>query len=230
MRLAPLDDGVGAPSADIVRDTEGRRSLVLASDYRLDDVERMWSSMKDDYSPLVGIGAHHVVLYTSIREPNRVLVTIGIRHDASVAELLRSPAVFDWFDRAGVNDIPAIFAGEVLEKIDLAASETDTAAGVIVGAVSSVADVSELMNRVHDGLERFRDAGMRKLWVYRAIDDGQEVMTLLEIDSVASAQRWIDHPDAAAEWMSSPGIGGYPRLFVGKLAHVMNLTNPEAAR
>jgi hypothetical protein len=231
MSLASLGDAADAPGKGSGPSAEAQRSLVLASDYRLDDVERMWSLIKDDYkddySPLAGIGAHHVVVYTSILEPNRVLVTIGIRHRTSVAELLRSPAVFEWFDRAGVNDIPAIFAGEVLEKIDLTASDTDTAAGVVVGAVSTVGDVSELMARVHDGLERFRDAGMRKLWVYRAIDDGQEIMTLLEIDSVAGARRWIDQPDAAAEWMSSTGARGYPHLFVGKLAHVMTV---EAVR
>jgi hypothetical protein len=230
MSLAPLGQTAGAPGAS-EKGSAAAHSLVLASDYQLDDVERMWSLIKDDYkddySPLAGIGARHVVVYTSILEPNRVLVTIGLRHRASVTELLRSRAVFDWFDRAGVDDIPAIFAGEVLEKIDLAASGTDTVDGVVIGAVSTVADVSELMADVHSGLERFRDAGMRKLWVYQAIDDGREVMTLLEADSLASAQGWIDHPDAAAEWMSSAAVAGYPRLFVGKLAHVMNI---EAVR
>jgi hypothetical protein len=237
MKPVSPGDTVGVPGVSEKRsatDGEALRSLVLASDYRFDDVERMWSLIKDDYkddhSPLAEIGAHHVVVYTSILEPNRVLVTIGIRHRASVTELLRSPAVFEWFDRAGVNDIPAIFAGEVLEKIDLTAPGTGTTAGVIVGAVSTVADVSELMAEVHGGLERFRGAGVRKLWVYQAIDDGREVMTLLEIDSEASARHWIDRPDAAAEWMSSTGSGGYPRLFVGKLAHVMNLISPEAVR
>lgn len=225
MKLAPLSHSAGATDDDDAAGTESLHSLVLASAYRLDDVERMRSLLNDDYSPLASIGAHHVVVYTSILEPNWVLVTIGIRRRASVTELLRSPAVFEWFDRAGVNDIPAIFAGEVVEKIDLAATDMDTAAGVIVGSVSTVGDVSELMARVHGGLERFRDAGMRKLWVYQAVDDGREVMTLLEIDSVASAQRWIDQPDAAAEWMSGTEAAGYPRVFVGKLAHVINLVS-----
>ncbi|HET9877549.1 MAG TPA: fatty-acid--CoA ligase [Mycobacterium sp.] len=206
-----------------------QHSFVLSLDYRVDDVQRTWSLIKDSHSPLASLGAHHVVLYTSTREPDRVLVTVGIRHRASIEELLRSPAVFQWFDRSGVNDIPAIFAGQVLEKVSLAKSDPDPAgAGVIVGAVSTVGDVSNLMAKVHGDLDRFHDAGVRKVWLYRAVDDGQEVLTLLEIDSVANAQRWIDHPDAAAEWMSSAGMGGYPDLFVGKLAYVMDL-NLETA-
>jgi len=54
-------------------------SLILACDFRVDDVDRMWSWLKKHHDPLASIGAHHVVLYTSIWEPGRVLVTIGIR-------------------------------------------------------------------------------------------------------------------------------------------------------
>lgn len=223
MKLAPHGTGVGEPAGAASSDP-AQQSLVLASDFLVDDVDRAWSLIHDDHSPLAALGAHHVVFYTSIAEPNRVLVTIGIRHRTSVEEVLRSPKFFEWFDRAGVNDLPAIFAGEVLEKVELAAPGADApTGGVIVGAVATVSDVSEVMGRVHAGVERFRDAGIRKVWMYRAIDDGHEVMTLLEIDDAPSAQRWLDRPDTAAEWMAGVGIGGYPRPFVGKLAYVMDL-------
>ncbi|ORB03330.1 fatty-acid--CoA ligase [Mycolicibacter minnesotensis] len=202
-------------------------SLVLALDYRVDDVDRTWSLIEHDHSPLRGLGARHAVLYTSESEPNRVLVTIGLRHRASVKELLRSPAVFEWFDRSGVNDLPAIFAGEVREKINLAQSDSEQGGTeVIVGAVATVADPAELMAKVHVGLDRFAAAGVRKVWVYQAVDDGHEVMTLLEFDSAASAQRFNDHPDSAAEWMAGNGSGGYPRPFVGKFAAAIDLMAP----
>ncbi|MDQ2637609.1 MAG: fatty-acid--CoA ligase, partial [Actinomycetota bacterium] len=47
-----------------------------------------------------------------------------------------------------------------------------------------------------------------------------------EIDNAASAQRWIDHPDTAAEWMAGVGVGGYPRPFVGKFAAAIDLMTP----
>ena len=86
-------------------------SLILACDYRVDDVDQMWRWIKKHKDGLAAIGAHHVVLYTSIWEPGRVLVTIGIRHASSIRDLIRSPAVFEWFDIAGLDDIPPIFGG-----------------------------------------------------------------------------------------------------------------------
>src|ERR1700675_1004305 len=94
-------------------------SLILACDFRVDDVDRMWSWLKKHRDPLASIGAHHVVLYTSIWEPGRVLVTIGIRQAGSIRDVLRSPAIFEWFDISGADDIPPVFGGEVVEKIDL---------------------------------------------------------------------------------------------------------------
>jgi hypothetical protein len=197
-------------------------SLILACDFRVDNVDRMWNLFKRQKARLSDIGAHHVVLYTSIWEPGRVLTTIGIHHPRSIREVLQSPVIMHWFDALGIEDIPPIFGGEVVEKIDLyEPSPDDVVAGVIVGAMAAVDDVSALMVKVHAGLDRFRQDGIRKVWVYRALDDGQEVMILQEIEDEVTAREWIEHPDAAAEWMSKAGLGAYPTLFVGKLAHVM---------
>jgi heme-degrading monooxygenase HmoA len=89
--------------------------------------------------------------------------------------------------------------------------------------MSAVEDVSELMAKVHAGGERFKRGGVRKIWVYRALDDGREVMILQEIEDEASARQWIEHPDAAAEWMSQAGLGAYPTQFVGRFAHLMSI-------
>jgi hypothetical protein len=203
-------------------------SLILSCDFRVDDAEQMWKWMKKHRSGLLAIGAHHVVLYTSIWEPGRVLVTIGIRNAGSIRDVLRSPAIFEWFDISGVEDIPPIFGGEVVEKIELAGpGPEEYVAGVVVGAVSVVDDVPTLMRKIHGGLGRFESSGVRKVWVYRALDDGQEVMILQEIDDEISARQWIDHPDAAAEWMTRAGFGAYPSLFVGKLAHIMTVDGQE---
>jgi hypothetical protein len=199
-------------------------SLILACDFRVDDVDRMWNWLKKHNDGLVSIGAHHVVLYTSIWEPRRVLVTIGIRHARSVRDVLRSPAIFEWFSISGADDIPPIFGGEVVEKIDLRGPTPKEHVGrVVVGVMSSVNDVSALMDKVHDGLERFKDGGVRKIWVYQALDDGREVMILQEIEDELTARQWIEHPDAAAEWMSTAGLGAYPTQFVGRFAHLMTV-------
>jgi hypothetical protein len=203
-------------------------SLILACDFRVDNVDRMWKWLTKHKEGLRSIGAHHVVLYTSIWEPGRVLVTIGIRQAKSIREVLRSPAIFEWFNIAGADDIPPIFGGEVVEKIDLyEPSPEDHVGRVVVGVMSAVEDVSALMAKVHDGLERFKRGGVRKIWVYRALDDGQEVMILLEVQDETVARQWIDHPDAAAEWMSHAGSGAYPTQFVGKFAHLMTVEEQD---
>jgi hypothetical protein len=199
-------------------------SLILACDYRVDDVDHMWKWLKKHRAGLASIGAHHVVLYTSIWEPDRVLVTIGIRQAGSLRDVLRSPAIFEWFDISGADDIPPIFGGEVVEKIDLYPPSPEEHVGrVVVGVMSSVEDVAALMVKVHDGLERFKRGGVRKIWVYRALDDGREVMILQEIEDESAARHWIEHPDAAAEWMSNAGLGPYPTQFVGRFAHLMSV-------
>ena len=203
-------------------------SFILACDFRVDDLEFMWEWLEKHRNGLSTIGAHHVVVYESIWEPRRVLVTIGIRQARSIREVLRSPAIFEWFDISGADDIPPIFGGEVVEKIDLYGTGSERHVGrVVVGVMSSVDDVSELMVKIHDGLERFKQGGVRKIWVYRALDDGQEVLILQEIDSEVSARQWIEHPDAAAEWMSNAGMGAYPTRFVGRFAHLMSVGAQE---
>lgn len=199
-------------------------SLILACDFRVDDVDRMWKWLQKHRDGLASIGAHHVVLYTSIWEPRRVLVTIGIRNARSIRDVLRSPAIFEWFSISGADDIPPIFGGEVVEKIDLRGPTPKEHVGrVVVGVMSSVEDVSALMDNVHDGLERFEGGGVRKIWVYQALDDGREVMILQEIEDEVAARQWIEHPDAAAEWMSTAGLGAYPTQFVGRFAHLMTV-------
>jgi hypothetical protein len=139
-------------------------------------------------------------------------------------DVLRSPAIFEWFDISGADDIPPLFGGEVVEKIDLyEPSPEDHVGRIVVGVMSTVDDVPVLMAKVHDGLDRFKRGGVRKIWVYRALDDGLEVMILQEIDNEINARQWIDHPDAAAEWMSNSGLGAYPTQFVGKFAHLMSI-------
>jgi hypothetical protein len=154
----------------------------------------------------------------------RVLVTIGIRHQQPIRELLRNRVIFEWFDQAGLDDIPAVFAGEIVEKIhtDDRPPEREVA-GTIVAALSSVDDVSNLRAQVHSGLESLNRAGVRKIWIYQAFDDEREVMILQELVDEDHARHWLEHPDPSAEWMSNAGLGPYPPPFVGSLSHIMTI-------
>ncbi|BCO34505.1 fatty-acid--CoA ligase [Mycobacterium heckeshornense] len=203
--------------------TNDLQSLVLASDYRVPDPTRVWPLLQRRKSALADIGAHHVVVYASTTEYGRVLVTIGVRNREPIVDLLRSRVFFEWFDAVGVKDIPAVFAGETVERIELTQSSPAEPPSVILATMTSVADVSTLVERVHLARERFKAAGIEKTWIYRAFDDPREVLILQQIDTDANAQRWIDHPDPAAEWMDGAGMGAYPPIFVGRFLHMMRI-------
>jgi hypothetical protein len=198
-------------------------SMVIASDYRVPNPERVWPLLQSRKSALAGIGAHHVLVYTSTHDYGRVLVTIGVRSREPIVELLRSRVFFDWFDAVGVEDIPAVFAGEITERFEASPPSNPEAPGVVVAAMASVDDVSMLTEEVRAGLTRFAAAGVRKTWIFRAFDDGHEVMILQELDDEDRARRWIEHPDLAAPWIAGAGRGAYPPVFVGKFFDMMRI-------
>jgi hypothetical protein len=201
----------------------GEQSLIIAADYRVPDPGRVWPLLARRQSALAQIGAHHVVVHTSTGDYGRVLVTIGVRNRQPIVDLLRSRVFFDWFDAVGVDDIPAVFAGETIERINLTDPLPAAPPAVILAAMTTVRDVPTLVDRVHSALDRFRVAGVQKTWIYRAFDDPHEVMILQQIDDEDHARQWIDHPDAAAEWMSATGVGAYPPVFVGRFFDSMRV-------
>jgi hypothetical protein len=198
-------------------------SMVIASDYRVPDPSRVWPLLERRKSDLAAIGAHHVLVYTSTHDYGRVLVMIGVHSREPIVELLRSRVFFEWFDAAGVEDIPAVFAGEIVDRFIAEPPKTPAAPGVVVAAIASVNDVSILTAEVSSAIERFSTAGIRKTWVFQAFDDDHEVLILQEFPDEQSARQWIDHPDAAAQWMSGAGIGAYPPLFVGQFSDMMRI-------
>ena len=195
-------------------------SMVIASDYRVPDPEQVWPLLTRRRSALAGIGAHHVLLYTSTHNHGRVLVTIGVRSREPIVELLRSRVFFDWFDAVGVDDIPAVFAGEIVERFG---SVAPSAPGVVVAAMSAVDDVPSLTHEIRRALPRFEAAGIRETRLFQAFDDSHEVMILQELDDENHARRWIEQPDAAAPWIDGAGVGAYPPVFVGKLFDMMRI-------
>lgn len=202
-------------------------SMVIASDYRVPDPTRVWPLLERNKSALADIGAHHVLVYTSTHDYGRVLVMIGVHSRERIVDLLRSRVFFDWFDAAGVDDIPAVFAGEIVDRFIAEAPFNPPsdlrAPGVVVAGIGSVDDVSTLTAEVGDAMDRFTAAGIRKTWVFQAFDDDHEVLILQEFPDEGSAREWIDHPDAAAEWMSGAGVGAYPPLFVGRFFDMMSI-------
>ncbi|MDT5287935.1 MAG: hypothetical protein QOF88_2824 [Mycobacterium sp.] len=198
-------------------------SLVLASDYRVPDPERVWPLLESRQDALADMGAHHVLVYASTTDPGRVLVFIAIHAREPVLELLRSRVFFEWFDAVGVEDIPAVFAGEVVERLDVAGGSGPAAPPVMVSLVTLVEDVPNLVAHVRETVDELRTAGIRNVLIFSAFDNPREVMLLLQIDDETHARHWLRYSGMAAEWLGKAGIGAYPPVFVGRFRRMIRI-------
>ena len=191
-------------------------SLVLASDYRVSHPERVGPLLERRASALIDVGAHHVLVYASTTDPQRVLVVIALHAREPLLDILRSRVFFEWFDAIGVDDIPAVFAGELVERLELSAAAPDTVPEVVVSMVTPVGDLEILREHVRDTRDEMSRAGVRRLSVFSALDNPLEVMMLLQIDDEEHAQHWLQYSELAAEWLTKAGVGAYPPVFVGR--------------
>ena len=181
--------------------------MVIASDYRVPDPTRVWPLLERNKSALADIGAHHVLVYTSTHDHGRVLVMIGVHSREPIVELLRSRIFFDWFDAAGVDDIPAVFAGEIIDRFVAEPQSNSQAPGVVVAAIASVDDVSTVTAEVHGAIDRFAAAGVRKTWVFQAFDDEHEVLILQEF-SDEEERAALDRPSRRRRPVDDQGRSG----------------------
>jgi hypothetical protein len=204
-----------------------QHSMVIAFDYRVPDPSRVGPLLQRKTAALADMGAHHVLVYRSTQQHGRVLVMTGVHSREPVAEVMRSGVLWDWFDSVGMEEIPAVFAGEIIARFDLTGplppSATPQAPGVVVAGFVSVDDVAVLTGQLELAVDRFKAAGIRQMWVFQAFDDSSEVLMLSELDDEASARRWINNPDVATEWMTHAGVGVYPPLFVGEFDRIVRV-------
>jgi len=203
------------------------QSLVLASDYRVPNPERVWPLLESRRDALARMGVHHALVYASTTDPGRVLVLLAIHQREPVLELMRSRVFFEWFDAVGVDDIPAVFAGELVERLDPLGESTPQAPEVMVSVVTSVDNVTNLVTHVRETVADLRKAGVRRLLIFTAFDDAREVMMLFQIDDESHARHWVRDSELSTEWMGRAGIGVYPPVFIGKLRQTLRIDETD---
>jgi len=202
------------------------RTYIFAVEFRIVDPKQVWPVLEQHQESLVDLGARYAFVYESIVEPGRVLVIIGIRTEQPLLNLLRSRHFFAWFDAVGVKDIPAVFAGETVERFDVG-DPPAPGTELVVAAITPVTDVEDFMHRVRDSLSEFAEAGIRRTLVYRAFDNPREVMFLQQLASPAHALRWAERSDIATTWLADAGVGVYPPVFIGRYVNAMRLAEPS---
>ena len=198
-------------------------SLVLAWHYRVRDAGRVGDLVDRRRRELGRLGARHVLVYESTSEPGRVLVMTAIHAREPLLDLLRSRTLFEWFDAAGVRDIPAVFAGELWERLVLAPETGPSATEVMFSVVTTVDDPVLLLAHVRGSTADLRRAGIRNLSMFTAFDDPREILLVLHVDDEQHARRWIEYSELAAEWLTRAGIGAYPPAFTGRFRRLISL-------
>jgi hypothetical protein len=206
--------------------TTASGSFILAADFPIPDYDRWWDVMRGARDHLAELGVHRFVVYRAVDDPRQVFLTVGLRTRERLNRVLSSPLLMEWFDRAGVEDIPPMFVGTRVEMISYGEHdvvEQYLPSGVVIARVVRLADYDRYLEVVHAQQRRSMEAGMRNFWIYRAVDDGAEVMSLQEVDTLDHARAWLRRPESTAEVDPESGIGLYPPIFVGTVADVMDL-------
>jgi hypothetical protein len=198
------------------------RSFVFAVEFAVGDPERVWPVLAHHEESLRELGAHYAFIYESIVERGRVLVVIGVRTEQPLLDLLRSPQLFEWFDAVGLEDLPAVFAGETVERFDIGEPPAP-GTEIVVAAVTPVDDFDGFMARVRASLPQFARAGIRRTLVYRAFDTPSEVMFLQQVAGAENALVWVERSEVAASWLAAAGVGAYPPVFVGRFVNALRL-------
>ncbi|BBZ17796.1 hypothetical protein MGAD_21310 [Mycolicibacterium gadium] len=196
------------------------RSFVFAVEFAVGEPERVWPVLTHHEENLRELGAHYAFIYESIVEAGRVLVVIGVRTREPLLDFLRSPQLFEWFDAVGLDDLPAVFAGEAVARFDIGEAPAP-GTEIVVAAVTPVEDVDGFIARVRASLFKFGRAGIRRTLVYRAFDTPHEVMFLQQLADPDKALVWVEHSEVAASWLTAAGVGAYPPVFVGRFVNAM---------
>lgn len=202
------------------------RSYVFATEFLVPRPESVWLVLDKHKESLVDLGAHYVFAYEATTDPGRVMVIIGVRTEQPLHNLLRSGYLLSWFDALGIDDIPAVFAGETVERIEVSPDPSTMPTDIVVAAVTPVDDVEGFIGHVRDSVDGFALAGIRRTLVYRAFGNADEVMFLQQLASEESALKWARRSDVAAEWLAAAGVGAYPPVFVGKFAYSQRFEGP----
>ncbi|BBX03769.1 hypothetical protein BST36_03105 [Mycolicibacterium moriokaense] len=190
-------------------------SFVFAVEFRISACELVGPVLTHHQENLRDLGAQYAFVYESVVDPGQVLVVIGIHTRRPLVDILRSPQLFEWFDAVGLDDLPAVFTGEIVERFDIG-EPPPPGEEIVVAAVTPVNDVDQFTARVRDSLVDFAKAGIRRTLIYRAYDTPREVMFLQQLATVDNALKWIERPEIAAAWLSAAGVGAYPPVFVGR--------------
>ncbi|SEO54599.1 DUF1330 domain-containing protein [Trujillonella endophytica] len=88
---------------------------------------------------------------------------------------------------------------------------------VYLVTIFPVADYDEYTTQLDGSAEKFGRLGVTRQWLYRATDDGREVMNVFEFPSVEHAKAFLRSPDLdIPRFLDSMTLEIYPTFFLGE--------------
>jgi hypothetical protein len=88
---------------------------------------------------------------------------------------------------------------------------------VYLVTIFPVPDYDDYAAQLDASAERFARLGATRQWLYRATDDGREVMNVFEFPSVEHAKAFLRSPDLdIPRFLDSMTLEIYPTFFLGE--------------
>jgi hypothetical protein len=83
--------------------------------YAVPDFERWATALRTAEGPMEGV--ERMTVHRSIDDPDEVMVELDVRSDADARAVVQSPGLRAFFDRAGIDQYPPVFIGEIVDDL-----------------------------------------------------------------------------------------------------------------
>lgn len=198
----------------------GQVPVVLASVQRVPDYER-WESMQADADRMRELGVLRRWVYRSLTDPSEVFSGVLVSSAAQAMAMMRSHEMTDWFLRTGVEEVPPFFVGARVASFDLTDGQR-VDGQFIVASIHTVPDFDTWMTSVDTDRPWLVAGGARHVWIYRAVDDPDEVMGMMSLQSEADARELLNRGRTRESWSDESGIDVHPPAFLGQRTQLVD--------
>ena len=195
--------------------------VVLASVQRIPDYDRWESMLAAETHRMRELGVMRRWAYRSIVDPAEVFSGVLVSSAEKAMAMMRSRQMTDWITRTGVEDVPPFFVGARVASFDLTDGQR-VDGQFIVASIHTVPDFDTWMTSVDTDRPWLAAGGARHVWIYRAVDDPDEVMGMMSLQSEAAARSLLDRGRSRESWFDESGLDVHPPAFLGRRTRIVD--------
>ena len=197
-----------------------QQPVVLASVQRVPDYDR-WEAMQAGADRMRELGVMRRWAYRSLTDESEIFSGVLVSSAARAMAMMRSHEMTDWFERTGVDEVPPFFVGARIASFDLTEGER-VDGQFIVATIHSVPDFGRWRTMLDTDRPWLAAGGTRHVWIYRALDDPNEVMGMMSLQSEAAARALLTGSRTRESWFDESGLDVHPPVFVGRRSQLLD--------